>query len=123
MTVVAVVLIGAQSAFAGPVTSVTACLKEEPKVPLGTAVYSSWADDDKARLEIAVAGATPGTYCIFINEELLSPDIKFVVDDAGVGELRLDTQWGDDIPVITSGMKISLKSCPGAETVLCGMFK
>ena len=119
MSVVAVMVIGAQSALAGPVQSVTACLKVEPGQPLGTAVYSWW-DDETRRLEIDVAGAENGTYCISIDKVHL--DVKFTVE-AGVGSLRLDTRWGDFIPPVDSGSNIILKDCTDKTIVLCGMFK
>jgi hypothetical protein len=109
MSFVAVAVIAAQGALAGPVQSVTACLKVEQGQQLGTAVYSWW-DDDTSRLEITVAGATPGTYCILI-------------DDLGAGYLRLDTRWGDSIPPVEAGSKIALKNCADTTIVLCGMFK
>jgi len=120
MAVIAVVAIGAQSALAGPVQSLTACLKTEPGQPLGTAVYSWW-DNDTSRLEITVAGAVPGTYCVFIDKVRL--DAKLTVDDAGAGALKLDTRWGDVIPVIVSGSTISMKNCADTTIVICGMFK
>lgn len=120
MSVVAVMMIGAQGALAGPVQSVTACLKTVPGEPLGTAVYSWW-DDDTSRLEIVVAGAVPGTYCVFVDKVKL--DVKFTVDDAGAGALRLDTRWGDAIPIIESGSTISMKNCADTTIVICGMFK
>ncbi len=120
MAVIAVVAIGAQSALAGPVQSLTACLKTEPGQPLGTAVYSWW-DNDTSRLEITVAGAVPGTYCVFIDKVRL--DAKLTVDDAGAGALKLDTRWGDIIPVIVSGSTISMKNCADTTIVICGMFK
>lgn len=120
MAAVAVVAISAQSALAGPVQSVTACLKMVPGEPLGTAVYSWW-DDDTSRLEIAVAGAVPGTYCVFIDK--VKMEFTFTVDDAGAGSLRLDTRWGDAIPVIVAGSTISMKNCADTTIVLCGMFK
>ncbi|MCJ7606751.1 MAG: hypothetical protein MUO94_02755, partial [Thermoplasmata archaeon] len=107
------------SALAGPVQSVTACLKVEPGQPLGTAVYSWW-DDETRRLEIDVAGADPGNYCIFVDKVRL--DVKFTVDDTGVGSLRLDTRWGDSVPEILSGSNIALKNCLDKSIVLCGMF-
>ena len=118
--VFAMLVISAQSVMAGPVQTVTACLKIVPGEPLGTAVYSSW-DDDKSRLEITVAGAEPGTYCIFINKTKL--DAKLTVDDAGAGALRLDTRWGDAIPPVDLGSKISLKNCADTSIAICGMFK
>ncbi len=120
MAVIAVVAIGAQSALAGPVQSLTACLKTEPGQPLGTAVYSWW-DNDTSRLEITVAGAVPGTYCVFIDKVRL--DAKLTVDDAGAGALKLDTRWGDIIPVVVSGSTISMKNCADTTVVICGMFK
>lgn len=120
MAVIAVVAIGAQSALAGPVQSLTACLKTEPGQPLGTAVYSWW-DNDTSRLEITVTGAVPGTYCVFIDKVRL--DAKLTVDDAGAGALKLDTRWGDVIPVIVSGSTISMKNCADTTIVICGMFK
>ncbi|MDQ1372466.1 MAG: hypothetical protein QG582_1382 [Candidatus Thermoplasmatota archaeon] len=120
MAVVAVMAISAQTALAGPIQSVTACLKMEPGVPLGTAVYSWW-DDETSRLEISVAGAVPGTYCVFIDK--VKMEFTFTVDDAGAGSLRLDTRWGDVIPVIASGSTISMKNCADTTIVLCGMFK
>lgn len=120
MAVIAVVAIGAQSALAGPVQSLTACLKTEPGQPLGTAVYSWW-DNDTSRLEITVTGAVPGTYCVFIDKVRL--DAKLTVDDAGAGALKLDTRWGDIIPVIVSGSTISMKNCADTTIVICGMFK
>lgn len=109
----------AQSVVAAPVSTVTACLKEEPKIPLGTAVYSLW-DNDRARLDISVSGVADGTYCIFINQVLLEDVQLLVVDSAG--SLRLDTNWGDEIPPIEAGSKIALKHCE-TDLVLCGMFK
>jgi hypothetical protein len=120
MSFVAVAVIAAQGALAGPVQSVTACLKVEQGQQLGTAVYSWW-DDDTSRLEITVAGATPGTYCILIDKVKL--DAKLVVDDLGAGYLRLDTRWGDSIPPVEAGSKIALKNCADTTIVLCGMFK
>ena len=118
--VFAMMAMSAQGVMAGPVQTLTACLKEEPQIPLGTAVYSLW-DNDRSRLEITVAGVTvDGTYCIFINQVLL-PDTQITVVD-GAGSLTLDTNWGDEIPLIVSGWKISLKSCD-TDNVLCGMFK
>ena len=119
------ITMGAQSVIAGLDQTLTACLKEVPGEPLGTAVYSSW-DDDKSRLEITVADATSGTYCIFINKTKL--DAKLTVDDdgdgTGAGALRLDTRWGDVIPAVGLGSKISLKICDGTSSiVLCGSFK
>jgi hypothetical protein len=121
MTVIAVVAIGAQGVLAGPVQSLTACLKVTPGEPLGTAVYSWW-DDETRRLEITVAGATPGTYCVFINKVPLA-DVTLTVDDTGAGALKLDTRWGNIIPVVVSGSTISLKNCADTKIVLCGMFK
>jgi hypothetical protein len=119
ISIVAVMAIGAQIALAGPVQSLSACLKMEPKEPLGAAVYSWW-DDDTRRLEITVAGAVPGTYCILVDKVRL--DVKLVVDDAGAGALRLDTRWGDVVPVIVSGSTISLKNCADTTIVICGKF-
>ena len=119
MSVVAVMAIGAQIALAGPVQSLSACLKVEPKEPLGTAVYQWW-DDDTRRLEITVAGAVPGQYCILIDKEKL--DAKLVVDDTGAGYLRLDTRWGDVIPAVESGSNIALKNCADTTIVICGKF-
>lgn len=120
MTAIVMFAMVAQIAAAGPVQQLTACLKEEPKVPLGTAVYSWW-DDEVRRLEMTVAGATPGTYCIYIEQVKL--DVVFTVDDTGSGALKLDTRWGDTIPVVLSGYHISLKNCADNTVVLCGMFK
>ena len=120
MTVIAVVAIAAQGALAGPVQSLTACLKVTPGEPLGTAVYSWW-DDETARLEITVAGAAPGTYCIFVDK--VKMDVKFTVDDTGAGYLKLDTRWGDVIPDIVAGSTISMKNCADTTIVICGMFK
>ncbi len=120
MSVVAVMMIGAQSALAGPVQSLTATLKAEPGVPLGTAVYSWW-DDDTRRLEIEVADADEGKYCVFIDKVKLG--VTLTVDDLGVGSLRLDTRWGDVVPVIESGSIISMKNCAETTIVICGMFK
>jgi hypothetical protein len=118
--VFATMAICAQSVMAGPVQTLTACLKEVPGEPLGTAVYSWW-DDDTRRLEITVAGAEPrATYCIIIDKVKL--DAKLVVDDTGAGALRLDTRWGDAIPEVEPGMKISLKDC-ATGVALCGSFK
>ncbi len=117
---VAVLAVVAQSVMAGPVQSVTACLKEEPGVQLGTAVYSWW-DDDTRRLEITVAGAEPGTYCIHVDKVKL--EAKLTVDDTGAGYLRLDTRWGDAVPLIEEGSTIALKNCADTTIVLCGMFK
>lgn len=118
--VFAMMVISAQSVMAGPVQTLTACLKVVPGEPLGTAVYSSW-DDDKSRLEITVAGAAEGTYCVFIDKTKL--EAKLTVDDTGAGALRLDTRWGDVIPAVELGSKISLKNCADTSVVLCGMFK
>ena len=120
MSVIAMMAIGSISALAGPVQSVTACLKTVPGEPLGTAVYSWW-DDETSRLEITVAGAVPGTYCVFVDKVKL--DVKVIVDDAGAGALRLDTRWGDVIPVIEAGSVISMKNCADTTIVICGMFK
>ncbi len=120
MAITAVAVIGMQGVLAGPVQSVTACLKMEPGQPLGTAVYSWW-DDDTARLEIEVAGAVPGTYCIFVDK--VKMDVKFTVDDTGAGALKLDTRWGNVIPVIVAGSTISMKNCADTTIVICGMFK
>ena len=120
MAITAVAVIGMQGVLAGPVQSLTACLKTEPGQPLGTAVYSWW-DDDTARLEITVAGAVPGTYCIFVDK--VKMDVKFTVDDTGAGALKLDTRWGNVIPVIVAGSTISMKNCAGTTIVICGMFK
>lgn len=120
IAVVAVMAMAAQSALAGPVQSVTACLKTEPGTPLGTAVYSWW-DDDTSRLEITVAGAVPGTYCIFVDK--VKMDVKFTVDDTGAGYLKLDSRWGDVIPVIVAGSTISMKNCADTTIVICGSFK
>ena len=118
--VFATMAICAQSVMAGPVQTLTACIKEVPGEPLGTAVYSWW-DDETRRLEITVAGVEPGaTYCIFIDKERL--DAKLVVDDTGAGALRLDTRWGDVIPAVELGSKISLKDC-ATGIALCGSFK
>lgn len=122
MAAVAVGLIAAQGVVAGPVQSLSACLKVTPGEPLGTAVYSSWTDSDKARLELSVAGAAPGDYCVFIDQIILD-GVTFVVDDTGAGSLRLDTAWGDYIPPIIEGSKISLKNCDITDYVLCGKFK
>ncbi|MCJ7489692.1 MAG: hypothetical protein MUO87_06075 [Thermoplasmata archaeon] len=119
--VFAMVTMGAQSVMAGPVQTLTACLKEVPGEPLGTAVYSWW-DDGKSRLEITVADAEPdATYCIFIDKTKLVAQLT--VDGTGAGALRLDTRWGDAIPVVELGFKISLKNCPDMTSVLCGSFK
>lgn len=120
MAITAVAVIGMQGVLAGPVQSLTACLKTEPGQPLGTAVYSWW-DDDTARLEITVAGAVPGTYCIFVDK--VKMDVKFTVDDTGAGALKLDTRWGNVIPVIVAGSTISMKNCADTTIVICGMFK
>jgi hypothetical protein len=124
MAAIAVALIAAQGVVAGPVQSLSACLKVTPGEPLGTAVYSSWTDSDKARLEISVAGAEPGNYCIFVNQIKLE-GVTFVVDETGAGSLRLDTAWGDYVPPIVDGSKISLKNCDITDYtyVLCGKFK
>lgn len=114
------ITMGAQGVIAGLDQTLTACLKVVPGEPLGTAVYSSW-DDDKSRLEITVADATSGTYCIFIDKTKL--DAKLTVDDTGAGALRLDTRWGDVIPLVEPGSKISLKNCADTSIVLCGSFK
>jgi len=118
MSILAVVAICAQFALAGPVQSVTACLKIEPKVPLGTAVYSWW-DDDTRRLEIEVSDVADGNYCIFVDKVKL--DAKLVVVD-GAGALRLDTRWGDAVPLIESGSTIALKYCLDTTVVICGKF-
>lgn len=117
--VFAIMVIGAQGVMAGPVQTLTACLKVVPGEQLGTAVYSSW-DDDKRRLEITVAGAEDGTYCIVVDKVRL--DAKLTVVD-GAGSLRLDTRWGDTVPVIEFKSKISLKNCADTSIVLCGSFK
>jgi hypothetical protein len=118
ISAIAVMAIGAQVALAGPVQSLTACLKIEPKEPLGTAVYQWW-DDDTRRLEIEVAGVEDGNYCIFVDKDKL--DVKLVVTD-GAGALRLDTRWGDVVPVIESGSTIALKYCVDTTIVVCGKF-
>jgi len=119
ISAIAVMAIGAQIALAGPVQSLTACLKMEPKQPLGTASYSRW-DDDTRRLEIEVAGVPDGTYCISIEKVPL--EAKLVVVD-GAGSLRLDTRWGDVIPAVELEDRINLKNCADTSIVLCGMFK
>lgn len=110
--------VGALSAVAGPVTQLTACLKIVPGEPLGEAIYSSW-DNDMSRLEIAVAGVEPGSYRIVIDCERL--DTMLTVDETGAGSLRLDTRWGDTIPLIESGSTICLKL--DQVVVLSGKFK
>ena len=58
---------------------------------------------------------------IFIDKTKL--DAKLTVDDTGAGALRLDTRWGDVIPLVEPGSKISLKNCADTSIVLCGSFK
>ena len=119
--VFAMVTMGAQSVMAGPVQTLTACLKEVPGEPLGTAVYSLW-DDGKSRLEITVTDAEPDViYCIIVDKTRL--DVQLTTDSTGAGALRLDTRWGDVIPPIVDGSKISLKDCEDMSSVLCGSFK
>lgn len=119
--VVAIMAIGAQTALAAPVQSLTACLKMEAGQPLGTAVYTLW-DNDKARLEIAVAEAIPGEYCVSIDKVPLK--VKLTVDEVTKsGSLRLETNWGDFIPPVLEGSKITLKNCDDPTIVICGMFK
>jgi len=103
------------SAARGPCGFEGTCLAADPFGNLVTSVRR--ADLGAA----SVAGVTvDGTYCIFINQVLL-PDTQITVVD-GAGSLTLDTNWGDEIPLIVSGWKISLKSCD-TDNVLCGMFK
>jgi len=120
IAVFALMVIGLQAVAAGPVQTLTACIKIVPGEPLGTATYSWW-DDGKSRLEISVAGVVPGEYCIIVDQVKL--DVTFVVDDTGAGSLRLDTRWGDVIPVIVLGSNIALKNCADSTIVLCGSFK
>jgi hypothetical protein len=98
----------------------TACLKVDPGVPLGEAVYTSW-DEDKRRLEVSVANpdlVEDVNYRIIINHERL--DAKLVVDATGAGELRLDTRQGDVIPLVEEGYTICIKL--DSEPVLSGKF-
>lgn len=121
VAVFAMMIVGLQGVAAGPVQTLTACLKIVPGEPLGTATYSWW-DEDTSRLEISVAGVEQtGNYCVFIDKEKLA-DVTFVVDDTGAGSLRLDTRWGDIIPPIESGSKIALKWCENTDIALCGQF-
>ena len=119
-------------AGAGSFQTLTACLKENPGEPLGTAVYSSWEKNGRSTLEITVAATEDyeGTYCIYIIaldgvKTLLEPTLS--VDDTGAGSLMLDTWLEDEIPLIVSEWKISLKECgygpPDVDRiVLCGKF-
>lgn len=118
--VFAMMAMAAQGVIAGQIGSLTACLKIVPGEPLGTAVYTEW-DNDVRRLEITVTDAEPGNYCIFVDKVKL--DAKIVVDDTRAGYLRLDTRWGDVIPPIVLGSKISLKNCADTTIVLCGSFQ
>ncbi|MDH3364447.1 MAG: hypothetical protein OEM29_00340 [Thermoplasmata archaeon] len=132
--VFAMLVMSAQSvmAGAGSFQTLTACLKENPGEPLGTAVYSSWEKNGRSTLEITVAatGDYEGTYCIYIidldgEKTLLEPTL--FVDDTGAGSLMLDTWLEDVIPPIASEWKISLKECgygpPDVDRiVLCGKF-
>jgi len=117
--VFAALAMAATGASAGLIGSMTACLKVVPGEPLGTAVYTEW-DNERRVLEITVAGAEPGNYCIFVDKVKL--DAKLYVDSTGAGYLKLDTNWGDDVPIIVLGSKIALKWCADTTVVMCGSF-
>jgi hypothetical protein len=73
------------------------------------------------RLEITVAGVeNDGNYCIFVDKVKLAAKLT-VVD--GAGYLKLDTRFGDEIPLIELGSKMALKYCLDTSYVLCGSFK
>lgn len=120
IAVFAMTVVGLQGVVAGPVQTLSACIKVVQGEPLGTATYSWW-DDGKARLDIAVDSLVPGDYCIVVDQVKL--DAILTVDDSGAGSLRLDTRWGDVIPVIVVGSNIALKNCADETIVYCGSFK
>jgi hypothetical protein len=108
LTAFALLATGALSVAAQPKVELTACLKTVPGEPLGEAVYTSW-DEDTRRLEVSVAlgPGYEGKYRIVIDCVRL--DAKLEVDSTGVGELRLDTRWGDIIPPVGEGSTICIK--------------